>query len=67
MKLNDTTPYKFMKIFDWSAGIDVIIDTERYRYAIYDCKACRVDTPKYITLKIKVLNRNDSPQVDFTW
>jgi hypothetical protein len=67
LRPNDTTKYKLMKVFDWSAGIVVFVDTNMYRYSISDCRTCRVDTPKYITLQIRVLNRIDSPQIDFMW
>lgn len=54
----DTSEYQFMQKF--SIGYSVSVTIDKYVYSqgnIGDCRKCDVDTPKHITVKIMVIDK----------
>lgn len=54
----DTTPYQFMKKYSNCYGFTIIADSFYVETGqISDCKS-DVDTPKYITIKMRIIDKN---------
>ncbi len=63
----DTTKYQHMKKFSWGDEIAIIVDSSMYSTNIYDCRNCNVDSPKYLTLKLMLLDKDKRvPRVNVT-
>ena len=68
LKPGHRSKYKFIGTFNWSHRIAVKIDSFTFGRSFTHCNTCEIDSPKYITLKIKIKDiEADAPDLDLEW
>ncbi len=68
LKPYDTSKYQFMKVYDWTCGITVYQKGDTIRESVlHDCRTCFIDSPRYITIRVKTIKYDNWSDVLAEW